>query len=46
MYLGRMAAVVSRSEVDQQTLVELITTGRSANVNGTGTARPNGEESS
>jgi D-xylose transport system ATP-binding protein len=46
MYLGRMAAVVSRSEVDQQTLVELITTGRSANLNGHETASTSVEEPS
>ncbi len=28
LYLGRMAAIVDRTEVDQQTLVQLITTGR------------------
>jgi D-xylose transport system ATP-binding protein len=32
LYLGRMAAVVKRSEVNQQQLVELITTGRSDSV--------------
>ena len=46
MYLGRMAAVVNRSDVDQQTLVELITTGRSANLNGHETASASVEEPS
>jgi len=32
LYLGRMAAVVRRSDVDQTKLVELITTGRSGDV--------------
>jgi D-xylose transport system ATP-binding protein len=31
LYLGRMAAIVDRKDVDQQQLVELITTGRSSN---------------
>jgi D-xylose transport system ATP-binding protein len=31
LYLGRMAAIVNRKDVDQQDLVELITTGRSSN---------------
>jgi D-xylose transport system ATP-binding protein len=33
LYLGRMAAQVRRSEVNQQQLVELITTGGSEDVN-------------
>lgn len=32
LYLGRMAAVVNRTDTDQQQLVELITTGRSGDV--------------
>jgi D-xylose transport system ATP-binding protein len=46
MYLGKMAAVVQRQDVDQQTLVELITTGKSANVNGSDAMTSNTEESS
>ncbi len=46
MYLGRMAAVVNRSDVDQQTLVELITTGQSAQVNGREGVSASVEESS
>ncbi len=34
LYLGRMAAVVNRSEVNQQQLVELITTGQSTSIPG------------
>jgi D-xylose transport system ATP-binding protein len=33
LYLGQMAAQVRRTEVNQQQLVELITTGGSENVN-------------
>jgi D-xylose transport system ATP-binding protein len=32
LYLGRMAAIVNRKEVDQQQLVELITTGRTGDI--------------
>src|SRR4051794_3317358 len=32
LYLGQMAAIVDRKDVDQQQLVELITTGRTGNV--------------
>ncbi len=32
LYLGQMAAIVDRKEVDQQQLVELITTGRTGNI--------------
>jgi D-xylose transport system ATP-binding protein len=32
LYLGRMAAIVDRKEVDQQQLVELITTGRTGGI--------------
>ncbi len=32
LYLGRMAAIVKREEVDQRQLVELITTGRTGNI--------------
>jgi len=32
LYLGRMAAIVDRKEVDQQQLVELITTGRTGTI--------------
>jgi D-xylose transport system ATP-binding protein len=32
LYLGRMAATVKRSDVNQTTLVELITTGRSGDM--------------
>jgi D-xylose transport system ATP-binding protein len=32
LYLGRMAAIVNRKEVDQQQLVELITTGRTGSI--------------
>jgi D-xylose transport system ATP-binding protein len=32
LYLGRMAAIVDRSTVDQQQLVELITTGRTGDI--------------
>jgi D-xylose transport system ATP-binding protein len=32
LYLGRMAAIVDRKDVDQQQLVELITTGRTGDV--------------
>ena len=46
MYLGKMAAVVKREDVDQQTLVELITTGKSANVNGSDAMTSSTEESS
>jgi D-xylose transport system ATP-binding protein len=46
MYLGRMAAIVKRSDVDQQTLVELITTGQSADINGHDKATASAEESS
>ncbi len=46
MYLGKMAAVVQRQDADQQTLVELITTGKSANVNGSDAMTSSTEESS
>jgi D-xylose transport system ATP-binding protein len=46
MFLGRVAAMVDRKDVDQQTLVELITTGRAAGVNGTVSTRSHAEESS
>jgi D-xylose transport system ATP-binding protein len=46
MFLGRMAAVVDREDVDQQTVVELITTGRATGVNGNGGARARAEETS
>ncbi len=46
MYLGKMAAVVQRQDVDQQTLVELITTGKSENINGSDAMTSNTEESS
>ena len=32
LYLGRMAAIVNRKDVDQQQLVELITTGRTGDI--------------
>jgi len=32
LYLGRMAAIVNRKDVDQQQLVELITTGRTGSI--------------
>jgi len=32
LYLGRMAAIVDRKDVDQQQLVELITTGRTGTI--------------
>ena len=32
LYLGQMAAIVDRKEVDQQQLVELITTGRTGTI--------------
>ncbi len=38
LYLGRMAAIVERSAVNQTQLVELITTGRSDSVQGTATS--------
>jgi D-xylose transport system ATP-binding protein len=41
MYLGRMAARVPRSEVNQQQLVELITTGQRSGGNGNGREETN-----
>ena len=32
LYLGQMAAIVDRKDVDQQQLVELITTGRTGDI--------------
>jgi D-xylose transport system ATP-binding protein len=38
LYLGQMAAIVKRSEVNQQQLVELITTGQSTSIDLSGSA--------
>jgi D-xylose transport system ATP-binding protein len=42
MYLGRMAAHVRRSDVNQQQLVELITTGQRSGEDGNGREETNG----
>ena len=42
LYLGQMAAIVDRKEVDQQQLVELITTGRTGGIGPAGQQRDRG----
>jgi D-xylose transport system ATP-binding protein len=40
LYLGRLAAIVDRADVNQTQLVELITTGRTAGVQSAGSSSP------